>query len=374
MYHCATTHRVLLTALTGLSVVLATSAPLAGEAPSKHLPKHVTPKIVKSISLGHKYLAASQRGDGSWLTNGGRGTYPTVMTSLAGISLMAGGSTPKSGPYSREVRKAMLYLINVAEASDSGLISQSGSRTMYGHGFSTLFLAACYGTELDRDQEKRLKKVLDRAVKVIASAQSVKQANRSPGGGWYYGPGDTNRDEGSVTVTQLQALRACRNVGIEVDKKILTKAVEYLKFCQQNDGGICYSATSRGSSRPAISAAAIACFYSAGIFDRNAGHKDSPEARMVDKLLAYVKKHVKPTPGGGYGGYYFYTQMYMSQVMYIQAGDDWENYYKASSKYLTDQQAPDGSWNGDSIGNTYGTAIATLILQLPYGYVPFCQR
>jgi len=26
------------------------------------------------------------------------------------------------------------------------------------------------------------------------------------------------------------------------------------------------------------------------------------------------------------------------------------------------------------VGTTYGTAIAAIILQLPYGYLPICQR
>jgi hypothetical protein len=44
------------------------------------------------------------------------------------------------------------------------------------------------------------------------------------------------------------------------------------------------------------------------------------------------------------------------------------------AKKLRSMQAPDGSWNGDNIGTTYGTAIATMILQLPYGYLPVVQR
>jgi len=37
-------------------------------------------------------------------------------------------------------------------------------------------------------------------------------------------------------------------------------------------------------------------------------------------------------------------------------------------------QSPDGSWNGDNVGTTYGTAIATVILQLPYNYLPIYQK
>ena len=44
------------------------------------------------------------------------------------------------------------------------------------------------------------------------------------------------------------------------------------------------------------------------------------------------------------------------------------------SKWLLSQQRRDGSWEGDGVGSTYGTAIALTILQLPYAYVPIYQR
>jgi hypothetical protein len=345
---------------------LAAPQQASADAPSRVLPQLMDRSTLKAVDRGLNYLSKTQRRDGSWLNQGGWGTYPSVMTSLSTMGLMAGGSTAASGPYSREVRRALAYIIRLAESDNQGVISGSNSgRSMYGHGFSTLFLAMAYGTEKDADQEKRLKKVLDKAVKVIESSQSAK-------GGWYYTPSSRN-DEGSVTVTQLQALRACRNAGIKVDKKVIDKSAKYLKLCQNGDGGISYSASSRGSSRPAISAAAIACFYSAGIYDRETGGKGM-EAQMVEKLLKYVKNHVSVERGGGYSGYYFYTHLYMSQAMYMRGGNEWKRYYPAMARHLKQIQSPDGSWNGDNIGTTYGTAIATMILQLPYGYLPIVQR
>ncbi len=38
------------------------------------------------------------------------------------------------------------------------------------------------------------------------------------------------------------------------------------------------------------------------------------------------------------------------------------------------QDKGDGSWQGDYIGKAYGTAIALIILQLPYKYLPVYQR
>ena len=153
-------------------------------------------------------------------------------------------------------------------------------------------------------------------------------------------------------------------------KDTIDKAVEYLRYCQRPDGGICYSASSRNSSRPAISAAAIACFYAAGVYDRQSGGLGA-EAKMVDKLVKYCNRSVRVNQSSGH---YFYTHFYMAQASYQRGGPDWKKYFPQIRDRLMKTQSVDGSWMGDSVGTTYGTAIATIILQLPYGYLPFCQR
>jgi hypothetical protein len=335
-------------------------------APSPILPELVNRGILKSVDRGLKYLVDTQRRNGSWMDQ-----YPSVMTGLSGLALMAGGSTPETGPYAKAVAKAMNYLLRVAETHNDGLIASGAEyRSMYGHGFAMLFLAQCYGMELNTTTEAKLRKVLNAGVQLIVKSQSKKKSRfGKPCGGWYYTP-SSNSDEGSVTVTQLQALRACRNVGIKVPKDCIDKAVEYLRHCQMPDGGICYSASSRGSSRPPISAAAIACFYAAGVYDRAAGGKGA-EAQMVEKLVQYVDR---TTGSMSSGGHWFYTQFYLSQVKYQQGKKAWKSYYPAMSQRFTQMQNPDGSWNGDSAGTVYGTAIATMILQLPFGYLPIVQR
>jgi hypothetical protein len=348
--------------------------PAAAEPPSPVLPDMVTRKTVKAIERGLIYLQKTQRPNGSWLNSGGYGVYPSAMTGLAGMALMSGGSTPETGPYSRNTTKAMTYLLRVAKTHKDGLICGPGSesRSMYGHGFGMLFLAQCYGTEINRQYEQDLRDVLTKAVALTASSQSDLGKPLNNAGGWIYTP-TSKGDEGSVTVTQLQALRACRNVGIKVPKTTIDRAVAYLKHCQMSDGGICYSAQSRGSSRPAISAAAIACFYAAGVYDRNSGGK-GVEAEMVEKLWKYVEGHIGVNQGGAWGGHYFYTHFYMAQCMYQRGGKQWKAYYPKIRDHMLQLQSPDGSWNGDNVGTTYGTALATIILQLPYGYLPICQK
>ncbi|HOD84285.1 MAG: Prenyltransferase and squalene oxidase repeat protein [Planctomycetes bacterium ADurb.Bin126] len=348
----------------------AAAAPPPGPVP----PDLMDRRTMAAIERGLNRLKHTQRPDGSWMHDGSYGSYPSVMTALSGLAFMAGGSTPETGPYCSNVTKALNYILRITEMNKDGLIAGPGAehRSMYGHGFSMLFLAQCSGVELHKDKDKQVREVLARAVKVTERSQSTVGGGKwpKPCGGWYYTP-ESNNDEGSVTVTQLQALRACRNVGVLVDKKVIDKAVEYLHMCQQPDGGICYSASSRGQSRPAISAAAIACFYAAGVYDRTTGGKGG-EAEMVEKLVQYVQQNVR-VDNQNYG-HYFYTHFYMAQAMYQRGGKDWAQYYPQIRDRLLTMQAPDGSWNGDGVGTTYGTAIATIILQLPYGYLPICQK
>ena len=363
---------VLAAALPG-GPVLPGPAPASAAAPVRVLPEEMTQETVKAIDKGLAFLARTQRADGSWTNAGGYAgyNYASVMTSLAGMAFLASGSTPETGPYATQTKKAMQYIVNVAESTNDGLICTpaEGSRSMYGHGFSMLFLAQCYGVERDKEMAARVRKVLDKAILVTAKSQSNLGPQTKNAGGWIYTPSG-QADEGSVTVTQLQALRACRNVGIKVPKDTIDRAVEYLKYCQMPDGGICYSARSRGQSRPPISAAAIACFYATGIYDREAGG-GGEEAKMVEKLVTYCKRNINVTQSDGH---FFYMHMYMAEGMYQRGGQDWKSYFPTIRDRLIKLQSPDGSWMGDGVGTTYGTAIACIVLQLPYGYLPICQR
>ncbi|MBS3733988.1 MAG: terpene cyclase/mutase family protein [Phycisphaerae bacterium] len=361
--------------LLGCGVVGVVCGEAAGQdisdLPDSLLPEMMDRETVKAIDAGMKYLARVQHRSGQWLSNGRYGSYPGAMTALGGLAMMAGGSTPAEGPYAKEVRRAMRFLLNASQEYKDGMVigSSGGSRSMYGHGFSMLFLAQCYGMQADEDTSERLSEALTQGAKLTASAQSDLGEKHGHAGGWYYTPG-SNNDEGSVTVTQLQALRACRNAGIKVNKDTIARAVRYLKHCQQADGGICYSASNRGSSRPAISAAAVACFYAAGVYDRKAGGSGE-EAKMVERLVNYCKGRMDVARRMGH---WFYAHYYYAQAMYQRGGADWKAYYPAIRDKLLSMQAPDGSWNGDGTGTVYGTAMALTILQLPYGYLPIYER
>ncbi len=327
----------------------------ADGAPAGRLPDGITPQTHNAIERGLAYLARAQARDGSWSNQGRYGAYPVAMTSLAGLALLMDGNTTTQGRYAPHIDRAAKYMLRAAEPK--GLIArvEQESRPMYGHGFSMLFLSQLYGMTEDPLRGLQMHGVLSRAIELTSRAQSTR-------GGWYYTPA-SNRDEGSVTITQVQALRSCRNVGIAVPKVVIDIAMQYLSISQNKDGGIRYSARQvAGKSRPAITAAAVCCWF-------NAGEYANPR---VLQALKYCKQRIKPRSTEG--GHDYYAHFYFAQALYVSKDAYWSEYFPKRREFLLENQRPDGSWWGDGVGDIYGTAIALVILQLPYNQLPIMQQ
>jgi len=316
-------------------------------------PPEITPDVRRAIDRGLHYLASTQARDGSWRAR--QGAYPTAITSLAGLALLASGSTPTEGPYARQVSAALTYVLDSARSD--GLIArlEEESHNMHGHGFALLFLAECYGMAEDPARQARIRDVLQRGVELTARSQSA-------AGGWLYTP-DARGDEGSVTVTQVQGLRACRNAGIAVPKRTIDRAMDYLVRSSNPDGGVRYQASDSGPGRPPLSAAAVVCWYNAGLYD-------DPHAVRARE---FVERTLAPTSGEA-GGHYFYAHLYAAQVHWLSGPDAWARYAESMNRQLLLRQSIDGSWDGDYVGPVYGTSVALLILQLPYRHLPIMQR
>lgn len=310
---------------------------------------------------GLRWLASTQSRLGSWEA-GGR--YPTAMTALAGIALLAEGSTPSGGRYAPELRRAVDYL--VAQARPNGLIGDPlrDDRYTYGHGFGMLFLSQVLGEEEDARRREDLIRVLTAAVAFTGQAQTA-------AGGWgYVSARDGNGfDEGSTTVTQVQGLRGCRNAGIAVPKGTIDKAVAYIRGCTQKDGGVQYS-TKGGNGRPAITAAALACLYDAG------QHDDQYIPRMKD----YCQLRLAGNDAGT-NGHWHYANFYYSQVQYREGGTTWDAYRQRTfTKLMADAspvetpRGPGYRWSQGYIGPVYTTALNLIMLQLDDACLPIYQR
>ncbi|HZT83106.1 MAG TPA: prenyltransferase/squalene oxidase repeat-containing protein [Gemmataceae bacterium] len=340
--------------------------------------EELEPQYRKAVAKGLEWMAKQQHRDGHWEAAGAQ--YPITMTALGGMTFLMEGSTIREGKYADNIRRAADWL--VARSQPNGMLCNpnhpgEAGRYMYGHGFAMLFLSCVYGEEEDRDRRKKLEDVLTRAVLFSGKAQT----NR---GGWgYVSAADGGGfDEGSVTITQMQGLRAARNAGIVVPKEIIDKGVKYLKDCTNAQGGVIYSlgGGGGGDGRPALTAAAIACGFSAGEYN----------SAEVKKWFKFCQSHVPLTLGGGGGrfGHDEYTHYYYAQALYMLgdngwdklfgAGDKnkltWTKYKKAVFDNLVKSQGGDGGWTGGMVGPVFITGVNLTILQLENGNLPIYQR
>jgi hypothetical protein len=311
----------------------------------------VTGQAERAIDAGLAWLARTQNSDGSF----GSGTYRgnIAVTSLAGLAFMAAGSSPGRGPYGAQIDKAVLYVME--NTSPSGFIAVAAAAThgpMYSHGFGTLFLAEAYGMT----HRPEIREKVQKAVRLIIDTQNFE-------GGWRYQPVRRDADL-SVTICQINALRAARNAGIYVPKETVENCIRYVKQSQNPDGGFRYMLQGGASSFPR-SAAGVVALYSAAVYD----------AKEVEAGLAYLKQYMPEIKLGSRYSHYFYGHYYAAQAMWTRGGDDWATWYPAiRDELLRRQSMASGGYWADAICNEYGTAMALIILQMPNNFLPIFQR
>ncbi len=309
----------------------------------------VTPETDQAIHKGLEWLAGQQNGDGSFGSGAYRGNI--AVTSLAALAFMGSGSTPGRGPYGAHIDRALVYVMD--NTSPSGFISVANATThgpMYSHGFGCLFLAEAYGMT----HRAEIREKLEKAVRLIVDTQNGE-------GGWRYQPVRNDADL-SVTICQINALRAARNAGIFVPKETVEGCIRYVKQAQNPDGGFKYMLQGGGSAFPR-SAAGIVALQSAGLYQTD----------EIEKGVEYLKNFMPEIKFGPRYSHYFYGHYYAAQAFWIRGGDDWNSWYEAIRDELLGKQSDQGYWS-DSIGNEYGTAMALIILQVPNNFLPIFQR
>jgi hypothetical protein len=381
-----------LTATAAAGLVAVPAAPPAQAADDK--PKNQKKEIEAAVERGLEYLKKTQAQDGHWEAQGGQ--YPTTMTALAGMSFLMEGSTLKEGKYSDQVTKAVNWFLAAARQQPNGMIGDvrnptESTRYMYGQGFGTLFLASVYGEEEDKDQREKLEKLLKKSVEFICKAQTSKKHKKPEGkeveiGGWGYVSAQDggNFDEGSVTITALQGLRAAKNAGIPVPKENIDRAVNYLEACTTPKGGIIYSyaggsgAALNGQERPPLTAAAVCCGFSAGQY----------KSELPKKWIKYCKDTIPI--GKGRQSHDEYQTYYFAQAIYA-LGDDkygemfpnepkdswltWSKFKEATIQGILDSQdKTNGGWSQGYIGPVFTTSVNLTILQLDKGILPIYQK
>jgi hypothetical protein len=316
-------------------------------------PVKVDAATEKVIEGALRYLAGNQEPNGAWLGLDNREKqYPIAMTAYTLMAFLATGNLPGEGEYGENVAKATKFLVDSVD--EEGLIGDKNSgQYMYFHGIATIALAELYG----QTRDDTLRQKLDRLVKVIISSQN-------PEGGWRYKPYVADADI-SVTVLQVVALRAAKNGGLKVPQKTIDDAVGYVRSCYvERDGGFSYQPGS--DSGFARTAAAI---YSLQV----CGQYDDPKVKSGSKYL-FDKFSANER-------YFTYGNFYAAPAQYMIGGQTWADWYAKVKELLLAEAKPAGDgkqfWEAGHTGSPgphWNTAVNTMILAMPYHYIPLYQR
>ena len=361
-----------------------------------------------AIERGLAWIAAAQQKGGMWGDQ--RGTR-IADTALSVLALMAGGSTVGSGtplpggeglgpetlrgPHARHVRDGLRYLARIAWSDESGKVpgyiaDEHDTSRMHGHGFATLALAEAAGS-LGPTDVRRLKEAvaagqdpanmrladqvrwaLERAIRCTERAQD------DATGGWYYEP-QPGQHEGSMTVTQIAAMRAAQDAGVRIDGAVMRRAYDYIRKSQNRTnaqfvGGYAYSMTMLDRVSYGLTAASLSTLFGLGRYGA-----DRTDREAIDLGLRYLDRNLAKVLDRD-SQWFYYNLFYGAQALYL-SGDtrrmeaDWPRIRTA----ILEQQGRDGSFrkcgpSSDPGQVEYSTAIATLTLLVPMETLPIFQR
>ncbi|CAN5421180.1 terpene cyclase/mutase family protein [soil metagenome] len=297
-----------------------------------------------------KFLAGNQSPSGAWSEN----EHPVAFTGYVLMAFLATGNLPGEGEYSKTVSRGMQYLLDCV--GPDGYISSAGATAgkkdsnMYDHGIASIVLGEIYGQTKDPVVHAKLKAV----IKLTLSAQDKS-------GGWRYQPRPQGSDI-SVTVLQVVALRCAKNAGLDVPQETIEKAVAYVKSCHDEaTGGFDY----QPKQKPGF-ARTCAAIYSLQV----CGKYDDPMILPASKYMDQFKESKE---------WFTYGHFYAAPAKYMIGGQTWKDWYGWINNLLLKNVKRNGdqcSWApiDGKLGEIYATAVYTMILAMPYHYIPLYQR
>lgn len=314
------------------------------------------------VARGHAWLIRQQNRDGSFSierSEANLSSAPVAVTALAALSLMAAGNLPDRGPHERSVRAAIEWLVD--HCSESGYFTTDGDSVskMHGHGYALLALTqACGMYGEDPSRRKQMRDAIQRGVHLIEVCQG-------DSGGWFYDDRKVTEHEGSVTVCMIQALRAARDAGFAVDAGTIERAVRYMRASQDSKSGRFRYRINDPKTSWALTAAALATLNATGDYG----------SELVTHGFVAMQESDPFSNGWNNEQFQDYGALYAAQA-YWQHPDRavFDRWWPDFVTRCDEDQQPDGDFPNGDYGNVYATAIVTLTLQVPVGYLPLFQR
>ncbi len=324
-----------------------------------------------AIERGLAFLASQQakETDGS-IPSLGSSPARLAVTALGALAYMSAGNAAERGPYGTQVAQAVDHLLSRADLDSTSrtrgyITDASPNSKLHGHGFASLALSEAYSMSPKSARGARIAQVLELSLTLMETSQGVE-------GAWIYDPVRSIEHEGSVTIALVQAMRSAKNAGLRVNPEVITRAIDYVRRSQREDGAFRY-AIGNDQVSVALTAAAISTLNATGKYH-------GPEIQQgFDHIQRELALREMPLAGSGKSAqapaWPYYERLYLAQAYWQNPNrrifDDW---FESERKELLRTQNEDGSWDNQRFGPTYATAINVLVLAIPDQLLPIFQR
>jgi hypothetical protein len=226
---------------------------------------------------------------------------------------------------------------------------------MYEHAYSMLALLYSFG---DMPWRPQTRDVISRGIQAMLKSQRLD-------GGWRYQFSREGHSDMSVTANVLWVLRTAKKSGFTVSLQAIDKGIKFVEQCANPDGSFRYRYFGIHAS-PSLGGTGIIALCNHGRID----HPLIPTARdrIEYDYRRYTVNDLKERR------YFVFGCFYASLATYMSGDAYWMPWFKKAVKVLAAMQRKDGEI-GDQHDNTiYSTAMSSIVLQAPKGYLPIYER
>lgn len=314
-----------------------------------------------SVTKALHWLKTHQNKNGSWGNQ-----KPVAMTGLALLSFLGHCEDPSSIEYGAAVTDGILYLLDNSLKQNGKCASDlKDKHWCYEHAIAVYALSESYlfCKGLNTEFASEIKEATRTGTQWIID-------NQTEAGGWDYGYASDGRPgDSSIVAWHLQALKAASLTGIRFPKlkKTIGNGLEFLAGCQNENGGFGYTLNKKpvGGAKGhfSLTGAGALCFQQ---------HKGSSNSN-ARKGIRYLSQNTRFDFAAGEVN--LYEHYYASQAFINHSGQEWRTYNGIVRDQLLKHQNKDGSWPntrgpGSHSDPVYSTALATLMLEVYYRYLP----
>jgi len=311
------------------------------------------------IAKGLEWLVKQQDPE----TGAFQGKLSNTYTALSCMALMASGHLPGRSDYGENVRKGILYLVDVAKEK-KGYFGHEREGRMYAHGICSLALSEAYGMMETEEENRKVKEALELANRVTFDAQVTSKKNKQHFGGWRYEPRPRDADL-SVTVWLVLALRSAQTAQLEVPQEVIDNALTYVRNTW-DQGKKSYSYQPRNNQSVSMRTAGVVCMLALG-------DNQSEKLRRRHEQSMEFLADFDPKRGGNH---FFYQSYYVATAANMISKERREEMLPRMEKALLSLQKEDGSFekHRGHDGGVYSTAFSLLTLAVRYQYLPIYQE